>query len=764
MGEVWRALDTRLGREVALKTLLPALAENADAFRRLRTEAEITAQLRHPGVLCVIDAGQFPDGRYWYTMPIVEGRTFGAEVADQHERVRVDARPAPAALHHLMSQFLRICQIVAHAHERGVIHRDLKPANLMVGRFGEVFVMDWGLAKALDGSADPEVSAELALTLVSPTPETQYGAIIGTPAYMAPEQAAGRLDTVDRRSDVFSLGAVLWHLLTGMRPGTGDLTAPTSPLHPDAALWAIARGAMDPTPAARPADAGHLAETVSSWLDGAQRREAAVRHVEAAAARATRRGTLEARAQALRQTAAAGLAGVGPHADATRRHPFWALEDEAAALERQARVDAVETDRALRMALSLAPDLVQARTMLAEGHRARLLAAETNGDLGAAAEAEAMLRAVDSAPHTAWLEAGATLHLHTAPPGAPVEIARIDRVHRRLETGPAMPLGVTPLVEVAVPRGHHQLTVRPPGRAPMFYPISADREGVIELGTPDRPLATVAADALGPDDVFVPAGPFVYGGDPRTAEPLPRRVIWVDAFVVRRHPVTLGEIIEWLNDLVETGRADAADAFEPHLPPHAVGHGAVHPIPRSADGRRMLPADQVYLARWPAVDLTWHAAVAYAEWLAARTGRPWRLLHEVEREKAARGPDARLYPWGDFPDPSWFRHGVSHPAGPLPCAVDAYPTDRSPYGVSGLAGNSRDWCLNVWETDGGPFDGDRLVLERPAADDPRYRAVRGGTWNTSPELGRATERFVGWPGQRYITTGLRVGWSVAAGG
>jgi serine/threonine-protein kinase len=764
MGEVWRARDTRLGREVALKTLLPALAENAEAFLRLRTEAELTAQLRHPGVLCVIDAGTFADGRFWYTMPIVEGRTFGAEITEGHRQTHAGERPASSVLHHLMTHFLVICQVMAHAHERGIIHRDLKPANVMVGRFGEVFVMDWGLAKALDAAEVGQNGGAEGIALVSPKTETHYGAIMGTPAYMPPEQAAGRLEAVDRRSDVYALGAVLWHVLAGGPPGRIGHAPADSPLHPEPALWDIATGAMASEPAARPADAGALARAVESWLDGALRRTAALSHLATARSHASDQAARRERASALRQGAQAGLERLGPRATDAEKRPYWQLEDMAGALERRLRVDTVEIEQALRQALALAPDLAQAREMLADGYRDRLVAAEQLADAPAAAEAEALLRAAGSAAHTAWLDAGARLTLTTSPAGAQVSSAPLTLVDRRLEAGEARPLGNTPLVGAPLPRGRHLVTVTAPGCAPLRLPLLAERQGELSWGAEAAPLELLPADALGPDDVLVPGGPFIYGGDPHTAEPLPRRVVEVPPFVVRRHPVTLAEIIEWLDALTAEGRADVADAHAPRLPPLVVGDNPTTPLPKDREGRRRLPAHLAHLGRYPALDLTWLAAMDFADWVAARTGRPWRLLHEVEREKAARASDARLFPWGDFAEPTWFRSAVSHPAGPLPVSVDACPKDRSAYGVFGLAGNVRDWCLNVWETDGGPFDDDRLVITRPAADDGRYRAVRGGAWNASPHLGRAAERFVGWPGHRYPTTGLRLCWSVGTAG
>jgi serine/threonine-protein kinase len=204
MGVVYAARDRELGRAVAIK-VVGAERSDAETKARLRREARIIAHLEHPGIVPVHDVGTLPDGRVFYAMKLVSGKRLDAKVGEGlplGERLRL---------------FLRICEPVAFAHARGVVHRDLKPENVMVGPFGEVLVMDWGVAKHREEERPAGAGAP------APAPgderDTAHGTILGTPAYMAPEQARGDVDRVDARADVYSLGALLYFLLTGRAPG-----------------------------------------------------------------------------------------------------------------------------------------------------------------------------------------------------------------------------------------------------------------------------------------------------------------------------------------------------------------------------------------------------------------------------------------------------------------------------------------------------------------------------------------------------------------
>src|SRR5262245_47435674 len=223
MGVVYRARDTALGRDVAVKLLPDRYPANSPAAQRFLGEARITGQLQHPGIPAVHQVGNLPDGRPFLAMKLIKGCTLEALLKQ---------RPDPSAERgRLLAIFEAACQAVGYAHAHRVIHRDLKPANVMVGAFGEVQVMDWGLAKVLGEETPATVDTQAAeqtqaWTQVSPTPETgshtEAGSLVGTPAFIPPEQALGEIEKVSERADVFGLGAVLAVILTGKPPYVGE--------------------------------------------------------------------------------------------------------------------------------------------------------------------------------------------------------------------------------------------------------------------------------------------------------------------------------------------------------------------------------------------------------------------------------------------------------------------------------------------------------------------------------------------------------------
>lgn len=218
LGTVWLAHDETLRRNVALKEMNSAAAEFPRAWDRFRREAEITGQLEHPNVVPLYQHGMdTKTGKPFYAMRFVGKRTLVNAIEEYHERMGA-GEDVTMDLHRLLTAFIGVCQGIAYAHSRGVIHRDLKPENVALDSFGQVIVLDWGLAKVRDdidagvGISNEMVAADSAIN------KTMNGEVIGTPLFMAPEQAAGRLDDVDHRTDVYGLGAILFSILTGNAP------------------------------------------------------------------------------------------------------------------------------------------------------------------------------------------------------------------------------------------------------------------------------------------------------------------------------------------------------------------------------------------------------------------------------------------------------------------------------------------------------------------------------------------------------------------
>jgi serine/threonine-protein kinase len=282
LGAVFVALDTELHREVALKQILDRHADDAFSRQRFVAEAEITGGLEHPGIVPVYGLGTYPDGRPYYAMRFIRGDSLKEAIAAFHaeETLKRDLGRRSLELRKLLRRFLDVCNAIDYAHARGVIHRDLKPANIILGRHGETLVVDWGLAKAV-GRVDPSVGeATLVPSSSGGSAETAPGSALGTPAYMSPEQAVGDLDRLGPRSDVYSLGATLYCLLTGeppfedadvgaiLRSVQGGTFARPSQVDPsiDPALEAICLKAMALEPEGRYATPKALADDLERWM------------------------------------------------------------------------------------------------------------------------------------------------------------------------------------------------------------------------------------------------------------------------------------------------------------------------------------------------------------------------------------------------------------------------------------------------------------------------------------------------------------------
>ncbi len=355
MGAVLRGRDVDLGRDLAVKVLLEKYAHRPEIARRFIEEAQIGGQLQHPGVVPVYDIGRFGD-RPFFTMKLVKGLTLSAILGKRQD--------ASADWPRLLGITLQVAQTLAYAHAKGVIHRDLKPANIMVGAFGEVQVMDWGLAKVLaeGGVADEERASRMHnvpedVTTIrtarstgsagSSGTDTEAGSLLGTPAYMPPEQANGDIAHLDRRADVFGLGAILCEVLTGKPPYVGrsaeevrrkaangdlaDATARLDACGADADLMALTKKCLCPEAIDRPKDAQEVPDALSAYLNGVQERlQAAERERAVAVVREAEQRKKSTVQLALAAAVFGLLLGGGAFV-------FWRNEQAQAGRERDAR-------------------------------------------------------------------------------------------------------------------------------------------------------------------------------------------------------------------------------------------------------------------------------------------------------------------------------------------------------------------------------------------------------------------------------------------
>lgn len=292
LGEIYIADDEELQRDVVLKFIRPRHRDRRDCREQFQLEAEVTARLDHPGVVPVYGFGTTPDGRLCYAMRFIQGETLEERIAQVHNTSATGSHKKKSGslfsaarsveFRGLLNRLVTVCQTIAYAHNRGILHRDIKPENIMLGKYGDTLVVDWGLALPIDRDESARASGEQTLMPTSGSGNSSGGSSggpVGTPAFMPPEQAAG-IPNLTQACDIFSLGATLYKLLVGKAPYTGDSARDTlararcgsftSPreLNSDipVGLDAICRKAMAIDPTARYVTACEMADDIERWL------------------------------------------------------------------------------------------------------------------------------------------------------------------------------------------------------------------------------------------------------------------------------------------------------------------------------------------------------------------------------------------------------------------------------------------------------------------------------------------------------------------
>jgi len=788
MGEVRRVRDRDLNRVVAMKVVRRSLMSNRRLLARFIAEAQATAQLAHPGIVPIHELGVLPDGRFYFTMKEVEGTTL-REVIEIGDEVWT--------LHRVMEVYRQVCNAVAYAHSRGVVHRDLKPDNVMVGSFGEVLVLDWGLAKVGAYEAGAPSPEEPVVTNRSGDDalSTMSGTVAGTPSYMPPEQARGDFSELGPTADVYAMGAILYEILvgqppygaraaeevigmllqgpppspsghdSGVRPATASFSPDGSsePTKIPLELAALCERAMRREPSRRFAHAGELSHEVGLWLEGARKRDQARIRVAEARALVPQVNVCRQRAAKLRREAAQLLVGIPRHAPASAKRPAWRLQDQSEKEERDAALMETQAVQLLHGAISLAPELTEAHDLLGEYYRLRHQRAEQHRHTALAARYEAMLRSHDTGRYAAYLKATGRLSLLTSEPEAEVIAMRyLERGRVLVPVSPRL-IGRTSLVGKWIPSGTSLLVIRKEGFAEVRYPVHLGRlehwDGVPPGGRTPHRIYLPREGEIGSGECYVPAGWFPCGGDGETTSP---RRVWVDGFVIQKVPVSARDYLAFLNALVRDGREQVALTHAPRRQASGNLSPGDSVLDRDEDGLFVLSEERSaalgWHGNWPITLIDWYGANAYAEWLASESGLPWRLPSETEWEKAARGVDARAYPWGDFLDPSFCNMRDSHEGGPAPSAIDSFRIDQSPYQVCGMAGNTRDFCLDVYDARGPQVGaGGRAVAQGPTRDQfEAPRTERGGSWRSSGREVRVTVRNAVDPWDRSPERGFRL--------
>ncbi len=747
IGVIYRADDLVLDRSVAVKVLRPELINHRRHRPRFLREALLCARLGHPNIVPVFDVGAMDvgeqDGVPCLVMGLLAGRS-----------LRTIIRSGRHGVARVLGWFVQVCHGIAFAHDQGVIHRDIKPAHIFVGDFGQVVLTDWGLAKHRTPQAEEQPS---------PTSRevTRVGDVVGTPAYMAPEQASGRLGEVDHHADIYALGAILYEILTGTRPYEASRSidvlralrkGPAEPPRERAphrnipsALEALCLQAMAREPADRFESALDLAANIEAHFDTRSTAGAPIDRLsdpghdesEATATRTAAAGAsmhllAEGRAESAafaRQLDEAGTIT----AEAARRsaalpwdilpsarHEVWRLERRARETREQAAFHLGQAVDSLQNAGVDGESAGAARESLARLHRDAWLAAEDDGDVVSAFFHRARAASLDVGELASELAGRATLTVTSDPAGAAVSLGTIDDVGPIWQRGAEVRVGTTPLSGRTLSATRLVLRLTTPDGLNTRLPLKL-RPGesrVIEVAMPP-------ARQVPPGFVFIAGGPFVVGADDHAPGAAPPRDIDVGSFCISRHPVTWEEYFEFLEDVLAVG----GDA-ERHFPRHR-GDAMVAVVDHRVQWKEKVDAPRGAPVRY--VSLA--DAEAYAVWLGRRLGMPIRLPTEDEWEYAAGAADGRSYPWGrqfvqGLGDTR--RRGVRGPA-----AVNTFTADESPFGMREVSGGVREWTATQ-------------------ADDPERQIIRGGSWRAYPDQCRIGARATGKVDLTHQTIGIRL--------
>jgi serine/threonine-protein kinase len=532
---------------------------------------------------------------------------------------------------------------------------------------------------------------------------------------------------------------------------------------------------MSLDPDSRYLNAVEFSQALSAWHEGDLLRNKALSGISKAEILENEAIKLRSQAKNLQIKSERKLSKIPAYAEESVKATFWNKLETSFQLNQQAELKLLEAEQVLRGSLIHAPDLPETHAALARCYQAAHRIAEQNQDEEAKLRLEIYLQDhTNSLPqgHPAkqyyerYLTAQGEFTLHTEPQGAEVTLYQFETQNRRLVPVYRGLLGYTPINRYSVPIGSYLLKIVKPGYCTFNYPIQVERQkhwdGMRVGETELSPLALPPTNTIGSDEILVPEGWSRFGGDENTINTISKRRLWVDSFVITAFPVSNAEYLHFLNDLVQKDRNDDALKCVPRERSAHLGQMGDMNYEQDFLGAFSLPQESEN-ARWlpnkPVTSVNWNAAMMYAAWKSEKTGVSWRLPSEWEWEKAARGVDGRHYPWGNELDPSWCCMRLSHQDKPAPADIDSYPIDKSVYGVRGMSGNVRDWCLNIY-TENIPWsDGESIEipdLKTLMADEKKPRLVRGGSWMAFAGNCRSAFRFVTTANFHGIDGGFRL--------
>jgi eukaryotic-like serine/threonine-protein kinase len=709
MGEVIRVKDDILCRYVAMKILRQDFASHKLILSRFREEAQITAQLCHPNIIPVYELGTLPDGRSFFTMKEVDGDTLDDVIADLHLSTKVLPQESEIpiwgesdqgfAFRDVIDIFHRVCVAIAYAHKQGVIHRDLKPENIMIGSFGEVLVMDWGIAKILDG----EESRSLPEIDVTNRRRTRMGAVSGTPSYMSKEQALGLITKIGTHSDVFSLGIILYEILHGKPPFVGNPQSVLNqarkgedlqPINPPApvpkGLIRIMKKATQIDWKERYPTAKELSDDLRKWLIGLEKKEKGRKKVNEAFEKEKELQILRDRSvQILKKKQVLSL-HINSTAPIEKKKTLWDIEDQ----EQDILINIMRLEQEilqlLRSALTYDESLTEALQAIADYHYKRHN--ELSSQRSIEAEKHLLeLAYYDQGKYHNYLSGDGQCHLQTNTV-AKSTLYKYKEENRRLLHAFERDLGSTPLIGISLPMGSYLVLLEAPNCEILNLPIFIPRGEIYINNSPIsgmiEPVQLLEKGSLKPQECYVPGGWCIQGE--ANYQMNPYRKIWVNSFIIQKFPITNREYINFLNEVSKSEGFEIASTFA-----NKMENAFIYSTKNNGEFVEFFldihSNDFEFQEEDPVIGVNFYQAERYAQWYADKTNHPWRLPSTEEWEKAACGVDGRSYPWGNHLELTYVGLLESQNGG-QPFSVHSFPIDCSVYGVRGLGGNVQDWC------------------------------------------------------------------------
>ncbi len=447
------------------------------------------------------------------------------------------------------------------------------------------------------------------------------------------------------------------------------------------------------------------------------------------------------------------------------RMPLWALEEQRSeCLQKAVELDARQR-RYLQKALVVEENSVEALEALVKDCIIRHQQAACNREIGLAASIHAeALEYMHELPDTStgyhqgfdYFEREHDFQLNLSKKSI-VTISRFEHEHKRQQPKPIACLN-TDHVDITLPNGSYQLSIEAKDHPEFLYPFLLEHGRNWQANKDDKSdyrLSVPSSADVGPEDIYVPEGWCYIGGDLEAPNSLAQQRVWVDGFIIRETPITHGQYLAFINQVLASEGEEEANLWLPREQSTSENElGAPIYVKKE---KYFEHASGHQYNEYPVVHITWYQALAYTQWLSEKTGCQWRLPMELEWEKAARGVDRRCFPWGDQFDSLFCVMMDSHIGNPEIYPVRHNPYDVSLYGLRSMAGNTREWCLDCYESERYPVENERLVA--PTLKDltsDAFRSCRGGSYGNAASRTRSSDRDWWFPGLSYVGRGFRI--------